>query len=81
MSREEALKSYTANNAYAAFEDKLKGRRQDRLRPHGRRTVNPRGKSSVTSRWHYPAWQTDAGTYKNILASFLHNFHVPAARV
>ena len=25
MSREEALKSYTANNAYAAFEDKLKG--------------------------------------------------------
>jgi predicted amidohydrolase YtcJ len=25
MSREEALKSYTVNNAYAAFEDKLKG--------------------------------------------------------
>ena len=25
MSREEALKSYTWNNAYAAFEDKLKG--------------------------------------------------------
>jgi predicted amidohydrolase YtcJ len=25
MSREEALKSYTLNNAYAAFEEKLKG--------------------------------------------------------
>jgi predicted amidohydrolase YtcJ len=25
MSREEALKSYTWNNAYAAFEEKLKG--------------------------------------------------------
>src|SRR5689334_22831523 len=25
MSREEALRSYTASNAYAAFEDKLKG--------------------------------------------------------